>query len=182
MTLLIPVIILAVFVILVLLVYNSLIRARNKVSEAWSGIDIQLKRRTDLIPNLVETVKGYVKHEQGVLEQVTRARAGLLDAKGPEDLAAANDLLTKTLRSLFAVAEDYPQLKASDNFLNLQQQLGDTEDRIAYSRQYYNSIVLDYNTKVKTFPSIILAGAVGLKEIEFFKATKEDTTDVKVNF
>lgn len=182
MTLLVTVIILALIVILVLGLYNSLIKLKNKVSEAWSGIDIQLKRRTDLIPNLVETVKGYAKYEQEVLENVTKARVSLMQAEGPEDSAAANDQLTKTLKSLFAVAENYPQLKASDNFLNLQQQLGDTEDRIAYSRQYYNSSVLDYNTKIKTFPTIILASILGFKEDEFFKATEEETASTKVSF
>lgn len=176
------VIVLALIVILVLGLYNSIISAKNKVSEAWSGIDIQLKRRTDLIPNLVETVKGYAKHEKDVLEDVTKARASLMQAKGPQDSAVANDQLTKTLKSLFAVAENYPQLKASDNFLDLQHQLGDTEDRIAYSRQYYNSSVLNFNTKIKTFPTVLLAGIFGFNEAEFFKATEEEKASIKVSF
>ncbi len=176
------VVILILLLVLVLGIYNGLVKAKNNVSEAWSGIDIQLKRRTDLIPNLVETVKGYAKHEKEVLEEVTKARASLMQAKGPEDSAVANDQLTKTLKSLFAIAENYPQLKASDNFLNLQQQLGDTEDRIAYSRQYYNSNVLNYNTKIKTFPDVLLVGVLGFKEVEFFKATAEITADTKVSF
>jgi len=182
MTLLIIVIISALIVILILEVYNGLIRARNKVSEAWSGIDIQLKRRADLIPNLIETVKGYAKHEKEVLEKVTEARTSLMQAKGPRNQAAANYLLTKTLKGLFAVAENYPQIKASDNFLNLQLQLGDTEDRIAYSRQYYNSSVLNYNTKIKTFPYVIFANALGFIKTEFFKTTKEETPDTKASF
>ncbi len=182
MTLLITIVILVLIVALVLGIYNSLITTKNKVSEAWSGIDIQLKRRTDLIPNLVETVKGYAKHEQEVLENVTKARSSLMQAKGPEDSAVANDQLTKILKSIFAIAENYPQLKASDNFLNLQQQLGDTEDRIAYSRQYYNSSVLDFNNKIRTFPTVLLAGIFSFKEAEFFKATEEEAADTKLNF
>ncbi len=171
-----------VLLIIVLVVYNSLVRAKNRVSEAWSGIDVQLKRRADLIPNLVETVKGYAKHEKEVLEEVTKARGSLIQAKGPEDSAVANDQLTKTLKSLFAIAESYPDLKASDNFLNLQQQLGDTEDRIAYSRQYYNNSVVDYNTKIKTFPTVILADVLGFKEAEFFKANEDEKLSADVKF
>ena len=182
MTLSVSIVISALLVILVVMLYNSFIKTKNIVSEAWSGIDIQLKRRTDLIPNLVQTVKGYAKHEKEVLEEVTKARTSLMQAKGPEDSAAANDQLTKTLKSLFAIAENYPQLKASDNFLDLQQQLGDTEDRIAYSRQYYNSSVLNYNTKIKTFPNVLLAGILGFKEDEFFKASEEEKANTKVSF
>jgi len=158
-------------IIIALLIYNTLIKSRNEVNEAWSGIDIQLKRRADLIPNLVETVKGYAQHEKAVFENVTKARMTLMEAQGPQNSASANDQLSLTIKSIFAVAENYPQLKASDNFLNLQNQLGDTEDRIAYSRQYYNSIVEGYNTKINTIPNNIFAGVLGFQNAEFFKAT-----------
>lgn len=162
--------------------YNSLITLRARVDEAWSGIDVQLKRRTDLIPNLVETVKGYAKHEKDVFENVTKARSALMSAKTPNDAAAANNMLTGALKSLFAVAEAYPDLKASDNFKDLQQQLGDTEDKIAYSRQFYNTNVMDYNVKIKVFPSVIIARQLGFKEADFFKALDEDKKEVKVQF
>jgi len=179
---------LALIVVLVLLVlfvfglYNGLVTAKVRIEEAWSGIDVQLKRRADLIPNLVEIVKGYAKHEKEVFENVTKARSTLLSASGPQEKAAANGELTTALKSLFAVAESYPELKASTNFLDLQQQVGDTEDKIAYSRQFYNSNVLDFNTKIKVFPNVILAGMLGFKEAEFFKATEEEKKEVKVSF
>ncbi len=162
--------------------YNGLVTAKARVDESWSGIDVQLKRRTDLIPNLVETVKGYATHEKSVFENVTKARAAIMDAKGPVEAAEANNMLTGALKSLFAVAENYPDLKANQNFLQLQEQLGDTEDKIAYSRQFYNSNVLDYNVKTKMFPNVLLAGAFGFKEVEFFKAKEEEKQEVKVKF
>lgn len=178
-------IILALIVVLFLFIfalYNGLVTAKMRISEAWSGIDVQLKRRADLIPNLVETVKGYAKHEKEVFENVTKARSALLSASGPQEKASANGELTTALKSLFAVAESYPELKASTNFLDLQQQIGDTEDKVAYSRQFYNANVLDFNTKIKVFPNVILAGMLGFKEAEFFKATDEEKQDVNVKF
>jgi LemA protein len=168
--------------VFVWLLYNGLVTAKTRIDEAWSGIDVQLKRRTDLIPNLVETVKGYAAHEKSIFEEVSKARASLMQATGPKAAAIANDQLTTTLKSLFAVAENYPDLKASQNFLNLQQQLGDTEDKIAYSRQFYNSNVLDYNVKIKVFPNVLLANLLGFKEVEFFKAEEEEKKEVKVQF
>lgn len=153
-----------------------------RVKEAWSGIDVQLKRRTDLIPNLVETVKGYAKHEKGVFENVTKARSSLLSAKTPADKGKANTGLTAALKTLFAVAENYPQLKASENFKDLQNQLEDTEDKVAYARQFYNTNVLDYNTKIKVFPNVLLAQNLGFKEEEFFEAEEEERKKVKVKF
>lgn len=180
--LLIPVVVVVLLVLFVFGLYNGLVTAKVRIDEAWSGIDVQLKRRTDLIPNLVETVKGYAKHEKEVFENVTKARSALLSAKGPQEAAAANGELSGALKSLFAVAEGYPELKASQNFLELQSQLGDTEDKIAYSRQFYNANVLDYNTKIKVFPGVILAGILGFKEVEFFKANEEEKKEVKVQF
>lgn len=162
--------------------YNSIIVAKMRVSEAFSQIDVQLKRRADLIPNLVETVKGYAKHEKELFEKVTEARASLVSAKGPEAKAEANNQLSQTLKSIFAVAEAYPDLKASQNFMELQQEVSDTEDKIAYSRQFYNSNVLDYNTKLKVFPNVIFAKVLNFKDAEFFGATDEERKPVKVSF
>lgn len=162
--------------------YNSIIVAKMRVSEAFSQIDVQLKRRADLIPNLVETVKGYAKHERELFEKVTEARASLVSAKGPEAKAEANNQLSQTLKSIFAVAEAYPDLKASQNFMELQQEVSDTEDKIAYSRQFYNSNVLDYNTKLKVFPNVVFAKILNFKDAEFFGATDEEKKPVKVSF
>ncbi len=162
--------------------YNGLVTAKTRIDEAWSGIDVQLKRRTDLIPNLVETVKGYAAHEKGVFENVTKARSALMSATTPVAAAEANNQLTAALKTLFAVAENYPDLKASQNFLDLQGELSDTEDKIAYSRQFYNTNVLDYNVKIKVFPNVLLASALGFREVEFFKAAEEEKEAVKVKF
>ena len=162
--------------------YNALVILKTRIKEAFSGIDVQLKRRADLIPNLVETVKGYVKHERELFENVTKARAALMKAETPKEKAQADNILTGALKSLFAVAEAYPQLQASQNFQELQRQLEDTEDKIAYSRQFYNSNVLEYNTKVKTFPSNLIANMFGFKEEEFFEAKEEERKTPKVSF
>lgn len=174
---------LAVLVGLYLLgMYNRLVVLLNRIKEAWSGIEVQLKRRTDLIPNLVSTVKGYAKHEKSVFENVTKARSSLMKAETPETMAKANDALTGALKSLFAVAEAYPQLRANENFLQLQKELSDTEDKVAYARQFYNSTVMDYNVKVRVFPNSIIANAFAFKEQPFFKATEEERKGVKVEF
>lgn len=172
----------AVILIYVWVVYNSLITARLRIKEAWSQIDVQLKRRTDLIPNLVETVKGYAKHEKELLENVTKARSALMHAGSAQAKAEANNFLSDTLKSLFAVAENYPDLKASQNFMALQQELSDTEDKIAYSRQFLNSNVLDYNTKLSVFPSSLVAKMFNFKEAEFFEVSEEERKPVKVQF
>lgn len=173
---------LVVFAVYLIAMFNSLVTLRARIKEALSGIDIQLKRRVDLIPNLVETVKGYAKHEKTVFENVTKARSALMKADSTEDKAKANNMLTNALKSLFAVSEAYPELKASDNFKELQRQLEDTEDKIAYSRQFYNSNVLEYNTKVLKFPTNMLAGMFGFTQEAFFEASKEDKKEVKVKF
>ena len=162
--------------------YNGLVTSRMRIKEAWSGIDVQLKRRADLIPNLVETVKGYAKHEKEVFERVTKARAALLSATTPQAKGKANRGLTAALKTLFAVAEDYPNLKASENFRDLQRQLEDTEDNIAYARLFYNSNVLDYNTKIKIFPNVLLAQKFGFKEEEFFEAEESEKKKTEVKF
>lgn len=162
--------------------YNTLITMSTQIDEAWSQIDVQLKRRMDLIPNLVATVKGYAKHEKNVFENVTKARSAMMNAESPEAKAKASDGLSSALKSLFAVAENYPQLKANENFLQLQSELSDTEDKVAYSRQFYNSTVMDYNVKVKVFPNTLLVGVFGFKEKPFFKTEEAERKAVKVDF
>lgn len=178
-------VIIGIFVVLALwflMTYNSLVTLRNRVKEAWSQIDVQLKRRSSLIPNLVETVKGYAKHEKGVFEEVTKARSALMNAGNPHEAAEANNMLTGALKSLFAVAEAYPDLKASDNFKHLQEEITDTEDKIAASRQFYNTNVLDFNTNIQTVPTMWIAGMFSFTPEEFFKATEEEKADVNVKF
>lgn len=165
-----------------LITYNGLITLRNRVKEAWSQIDVQLKRRSSLIPNLVESVKGYVKHEKDVLENVTKARSALMGASDPGHKAAANDMLTGALKSLFAVAEAYPDLKASENFKQLQEELSDTETKVAASRQFYNTNVLDLNNSIEQFPTALIANMFGFKQEEFFKATEDEKKDIQVKF
>ena len=165
-----------------LFIYNSLITAKNRIAEAFSQIDVQLKRRTDLIPNLVETVKGYAKHEKELLENVTKARANLMTAGSTHEKAEANNFLSDTLKSLFAVSENYPDLKANSNFHELQKELSDTENKIAYSRQFYNSNVLDYNNKILIFPNNIFANLFKFNKEEFFQATEEEKKEIKVKF
>ena len=174
--------VIAVILVYVWSLYNGFVTLKAQIEEAWSQIDVQLKRRLDLIPNLVSSVKGYAKHEKSVFENVTKARSSLMKAETPETMAKANDALTGALKSLFAVAEAYPQLRANENFLQLQKELSDTEDKVAYARQFYNSTVLDYNTKTKLFPHSIIANMFQFKEEEFFEATDEDRKNVKVSF
>lgn len=162
--------------------YNGMVRSRNRCQEAWSGIDVQLRRRASLIPNLVETVKGYAAHERETLEAVTRARSGLESAGTAHQAAEANNVLTQALRSLFAVAEAYPQLQASENFMGLQRELGDIEEKIAFSRDFYNRNVLDYNTRLQTFPNVVIARNFGFQPEEFFEAEEEAREEVRVDF
>lgn len=162
--------------------YNGLVTGRERIREAWSGIEVQLKRRSSLIPNLMETVKGYAKHEKSVFENVTKARSALLGAKDPKQAAAADNMLTGALKTLFAIAENYPKLEASENFKELQQELSDTETKIAAARQFYNANVLDFNTKIKVFPNIVLAGMFNFTAEEFFEAEEESKKEIKVDF
>ena len=174
--------IIAIVTAAIWLTYNTLIVAKTRVQESWSGIDVQLKRRSDLIPNLVETVKGYAKHEKELFENVVKARTAMLEAKTPNEKASADNMLSGTLKSLFAIAENYPELKASENFKELQDELSDTENKIAYSRQFYNCNVLDFNTKIRVFPTMLIANLLKFKEEQFFKAEESEREEVKVNF
>ena len=176
------IVIVIIIIVAVVGIYNGLVTARNKVKNAWAQIDVQLNRRADLIPNLVETVKGYAAHESSVFEDVTAARAGLMNANGVSEISEANNQLSSTLKTLFAVAENYPELKANENFKELQAQLAQTEDKIAYSRQFYNDCVLMYNNKCQTFPSNIFAGMFGFNEADFFEVAGEARSVPKVEF
>lgn len=175
-------IVLAVIVVGIILTYNSLIQSRNRVDEASSDIDVQTKRRYDLIPNLIETVKGYAKHEKSVLENVTKARTAAMGAKGLEEKGKAENMLSGALKSLFAVAENYPDLKANKNFEKLQDELTDTEDKIQASRRFYNGNVRDFNTKIQVFPTNLFAQMLGFKKYEFFEAEEGEKENVKVDF
>jgi LemA protein len=165
--------------------YNGLVSLRNRTQEAWSEIDVELKRRHDLIPNLVQTVQGYMGHERGTLEAVTNARAGAVAAGAsgdPAQIGAAENMLTQSLRSLFAVSENYPDLKAISAFTNLQEQLTATEDKIEFSRRFYNGNVRDYNIKLQTLPTSLIAGVLGFKAFGFFQADEGDRAVPQVNF
>lgn len=163
--------------------YNGLIVKRNRVREGWSDINVQLKRRYDLIPNLVEAVKGYMSHESGVFEKVTEARTKAMNAEGKEEKLGAENALSGTLKTLFAVSENYPDLKASTNFLDLQRELADTENKIQAARRFYNGTVLEFNNSIETFPSNMMAGMLGFKKEEFFGLENEAEGEaVKVKF
>jgi len=162
--------------------YNGLIRAKNEVENSWAQIDVQLKRRYDLIPNLVESVKGYMKHEKSLLTDITKARAAVMSAKGVEEKAQASNMLSDTLKSLFAVTENYPKLRANENFMQLQEELSGTENKIAYSRQHYNDSVMMYNNKIQMFPVNMIAGMFHFTKKESFTAPAEEKKNVKVQF
>lgn len=175
-------IILGIIILYIILAYNSLIRLRMRIDNAWSQIDVQLKRRYDLIPNLIETVKGYAKHEKTVFENVTKARASMLKADTLQKKAKADNMISEALKTIFAIAENYPQLKANENFKLLQEELAGTESKIAYSRQFYNDNVMALNTSIQTFPKSIIASIFNFKEREFFKAEGKEKEVVKVKF
>ena len=179
-------IIVVIVVVLFLLIYwgyyNRIIRLENRIDNSWAQIDVQLKRRTDLIPNLMETVKGYMKHERETLESVTNARSALLKAKTPQQNIDADNMLTGALKTLFAVAENYPDLKANQNFLNLQDELAHTENKIAYSRQHFNDSVLAFNNTIETFPGKVFAKRMGKKERQMLQIPEADREVPKVSF
>lgn len=179
---LILLIIVGVLILWLIAVYNGLIRLKNRVDEAWSDIDVQLKRRYDLIPNLVSAVKGYAAHEKELFEKVTAARTAAMGASTPHDKEQAENMLSGTLKSLFAVAENYPDLKANQNFLELQRELTDTEDKIQASRRFYNGNVRDFNTKIEVFPNNLIAGMLNFTKREFFEAEGGEKEVVKVEF
>lgn len=177
------IVIFAVLVLWLIFTFNSLVRRRYRVREAWSDIEVQLKRRYDLIPNVVETVKGYMAHERGVFEKVTEARTRAMGAGTKEEKLGAENILSGTLKTLFAVSENYPELKANANFLDLQRELADTENKIQAARRFYNGNVMDYNTKIATFPTNLIAGTLGFKKEEFFGVESEiEKEPVKVKF
>jgi LemA protein len=176
-------IVVVVLIAFAVAVYNGLIRLKNKTQEAWSDIDVQLKRRYDLIPNLVETVKGYAKHEKGTFEKVAQLRSLAMQAAGPSEKAKTDNQLSETLKSLFAVAENYPELKANQNFLDLQSQLSQIEETIQQARRYYNGNVRDFNIKIEVFPNNLFAGIMGFKKFEFFEVgSAQEKENVKVAF
>ena len=179
----IPVLILIILAIIVIAIYNSLVTTQKQVDNAWAQIDVQLKRRADLIPNLVETVKGYAKFEQKVLTEVTKARTAILSAKTPKESAKGENMLSGALKTIFAVAEAYPALKANESFLKIQEELSSTENKVAFSRQFYNDMVMKWNTMIATFPTTIIASMFGKKkDREFFEANEEEKKSVKVDF
>lgn len=179
-------IVIAVIVVLLILwyiaTYNSLIRLRNRKDDQWSQIDVQLKRRADLIPNLVETVKGYTKHEKSTFEDVVKARNTFVTASTPEEEMKASGEMTQALNKLFALSEAYPDLKANENFISLQNDLKETEEKIAVARQFYNDTVLTYNNKIQVVPSNVVANMAGFKAATYFEATEEEKKNVKVSF
>lgn len=180
--LIIIVVIVVILAIALIAMYNNLVRMRNRVDNAWAQVNVQLQRRLDLIPNLVEIVKGYASHESGTLEAVTQARTAAMSATTPEARAEAENMLTGALKTLFAVSEAYPDLKASTNFLDLQAQLSETEDKISYMRQSYNDTVMKYNNGIQTFPAVIFVGMFGFKERELFEADAPAATAPQVSF
>ncbi|MBI2660949.1 LemA family protein [Candidatus Woesearchaeota archaeon] len=173
--------VLAVIVLYIIVTFNSLISLRNRVANAWSQIDVQLKRRYDLIPNLINTVKGYMKHEKGVLTEVTKMRSNLVSGS-MSDKSKASDAISNALKTIFAVAESYPKLQASENFKMLQEELSGTESKIAYSRQFYNDNVMTLNNKIQQFPSNVIAGMLKFTQREFFKTEESERKPVKVEF
>ena len=184
-TTIIVLIVLAVILLWLVATYNRLIRLTNQAKEAWADIAVQLKRRYDLIPNLVETVKGYATHESSAFEQVTRARAAAMGASAPADKAQAENMLSGALKSLFAVSEAYPELKANQNFLQLQHELGDTEDKIQAARRFYNGAVMSLNTAAQVFPTNLIAGGFGFRHMDLFELSAADSAaaePVKVSF
>ena len=178
-------IILGIIVVLVLIVvgvYNGLVKSRMQTREAWSQIDVQLKRRNDLIPNLIETVKGYAKYERDTLAKVTQLRQQVAQATSPAEAMAASDALSRQVAGIFAVAENYPDLKANTNFMQLQEELTNTENKISYARQLYNSVTSNYNVKLETFPTNVIAGMFGFKQAEFLQVPEEEKAVPKVDF
>ncbi|HEX6306830.1 MAG TPA: LemA family protein [Longimicrobiales bacterium] len=177
-----PILILVALAVGTLVIYNGLVQLKVRSESAWSDIDVQLKRRYDLIPNLVETVKGYASHEKGTLEAVVDARSRAMSAQGPAQKAEAENVLTGALKSLFALAESYPQLRAAENFGQLQQQLASIEDAVQNARRYYNAVVRDLNTKIQQFPSNVIARAFGFREREFFEIGEAERAVPPVSF
>lgn len=182
LTIVIVLLIVVIFLLVFWGIYNRIIRLENRIDNAWAQIDVQLKRRADLIPNLMETVKGYMKHERETLQNVTNARSAIMSAKTPQESMDANNMLTGALKTLFAVAESYPNLKANENFMQLQDELTHTEDKIAFSRQHYNDSVLSYNNAIETFPGNFFAHRMGRKAREMLQIPEASKEVPKVSF
>lgn len=176
------VVILALIVLYAIVLYNRMVGLKNRIDSAWSQVDVQLRRRYDLIPNLVETVKGYAAHEKEVFEKVTEARAAMMSAQSVEQQGEAQNQITHALKTLFAVAEAYPELKANQNFMMLQEELSGTESKIAYSRQFYNDTVMSFNTLIQTFPANLMAGMFGFHQHEYFPMEDAAREPIKVQF
>ena len=182
MSFIITIAVVAVLALFIISVYNGLVKERMQTQEAWSQIDVQLKRRNDLLPNLIETVKGYGKYEQATLEKVTQLRSQVASAASPAEAMQASDALTRQISGIFAVAESYPDLKANTNYLKLQEELTNTENKIAYSRQLYNSVTSNYNVKLETFPTNLIAGIFGFKAADFLTTPEEEKAVPRVDF
>ena len=182
--LIVEILIIAVIILglIFVIIYNDLIKQRNRVENAWAQIEVQLKRRYDLIPNLIETVKGYAKHEKTLFENITKARAAVMSATNVNETAEASNYLSSALKSLFAVAENYPDLKANQNFIQLQKDLMETENKIAYARQFYNDTVMKYNISIQTIPKNIVASLLGFQKKDLFEATQAEREVPKVEF
>ena len=174
--------VLVIIALVIIFLYNGLVVLRNRVKNAWSQIDVQLKRRADLIPNLVDAVKGYMKYEKDVLTKITEARTAIMKAKTVKEAEQADNMFSSALKSIFAVAENYPKLKANENFLQLQEELSGTESKVAFARQFYNDSVLEYNNSVQTFPSSIVSSLFGFTLNDYFEAAPEERARVKVSF
>jgi LemA protein len=175
-------VLIAIVLLIVIIIYNGLVRLKNQVENSWAQIDVQLKRRTDLIPNLIESVKGYMKHERETLNELTKARTAFMKAGTVKEKADASNMLTNTLKSLFAVAENYPNLKANENFLQLQEELSGTENKISYARQNYNDMVMLFNTRIAQIPFNIFAGMMSYKRKDLFQIEESEKKNVKVSF
>ncbi|MFP4189624.1 MAG: LemA family protein [Candidatus Woesearchaeota archaeon] len=175
-------IIIGVLALFVIILYNGLIRLRNQVRNSWSQIDVQLKRRNDMIPNLIKTVKGYAKHEKELLTTLTKERTAMMKTSDMKKKAQHSDKLSDALKSVFAVSESYPDLKANQNFLQLQEEISGTENKIAYARQHYNDMVLRFNTKIEQFPANMIANSLGFSKREYFKTPEEQRKNVEVSF
>ena len=179
---LITLVVLGALVVFAVFIYNRIITLENRFENAWSQIDVQLKRRADLVPNLVETVKGYASHERGVFEQVAKSRQAMMNAQNPDEGAEAANMMSAALGRLFAISENYPDLKANENFKMLQEELSSVENKIAYARQFYNDAVLQYNNAIETVPGVFLAGPMGKKEHVFLEIPEEDRVTPQVSF
>ena len=178
----IVIVILVIVILAIMMLYNSVIRLNNEVENSFSQIDVQLKRRNDLIPNLIESVKGYMKHEKTVLENITKARSAIMSSSNLSEKAKASNQISEALKTIFAVSENYPKLRANENFIQLQEELTGTENKVSYSRQHYNDVVMKFNNKIQVFPNNVFANILNFKEKELFQAAESERKNIKVQF